>query len=197
MHCCVYIPVCLFINKEEDERVISCRTLNKHSTGQAHSIHIIATIGYGTIHSYWGRILGRNPGKSLKSFPPCYSQSQLCLEISLSRNLLQFQQFVAVHCKGERRKPDSKPYPLPYSLIRNPYRNLKSEKSQDYAQKPQRNRTFMNSATDVTKPRAHMRLVGSDDCMYFHMHEVAGNHAPFNTYKHAKTRGPTTTKRFG
>jgi hypothetical protein len=42
-----------------------------------------------------GRFLGRNPDKSLKSFPPCYSQSplQLCLEIyisSYSRNLLQF-----------------------------------------------------------------------------------------------------------
>ena len=43
-------------------------------------------------------------------------------------------------------KPDRKPYPLPYGL-RNPYRNLKSEKSQDYAQKPQRNCMFMNSAS--------------------------------------------------
>jgi hypothetical protein len=36
----------------------------------------------------WGRILGRNPDQSLKSFPPCYSQSplQLCLEISISSN---------------------------------------------------------------------------------------------------------------
>jgi hypothetical protein len=33
-------------------------------------------------------------------------------------------------------KPDKKPYPLPYGL-RNPYRNLKSENSQDYAKKPQ------------------------------------------------------------
>jgi hypothetical protein len=38
------------------------------------------------------------------------------------------------HRKGE--KPDRKPIPLPYSL-RNPYINLKSENSQDYAQKPQ------------------------------------------------------------
>ncbi len=32
-----------------------------------------------------GRILGQNPDKSLKSFPPCYSQSplQLCLDISI------------------------------------------------------------------------------------------------------------------
>jgi hypothetical protein len=36
-----------------------------------------------------------------------------------------------------------KPHPLP----RNPYRNIKSENSQDYAQKPQRNFTFMNSAS--------------------------------------------------
>ncbi len=38
---------------------------------------------------YRGRILGRNPDKSLKSFPPCYSQSplQLCLEISIFSNL--------------------------------------------------------------------------------------------------------------
>jgi len=46
----------------------------------------------------WGRILGRNPDKSLKSFPPCNAQSpiQLYLEISISwnsRNLLQFLQF--------------------------------------------------------------------------------------------------------
>ncbi len=42
-----------------------------------------------------GPILGRNPGKNLKSFPSCYSKSslQLCLESyisSNSRNLLQF-----------------------------------------------------------------------------------------------------------
>ena len=41
-----------------------------------------------------------------------------------------------VHCKGG--KPDGKQYHLPYSL-RNPYRILKSEQSQDYTQKPQRN----------------------------------------------------------
>ncbi len=31
--------------------------------------------------------------------------------------------------------------------LRNPYRNLKSKNSQDYAQKPQRNWMFMNSAS--------------------------------------------------
>jgi hypothetical protein len=38
--------------------------------------------------------------------------------------------------KQKGGKYDRKPYPLPYGL-RNPYRNLKSENSQDYAQKPQ------------------------------------------------------------
>ncbi len=44
-------------------------------------------------------------------------------------------------------KPYSRPYPLPYGL-RYPYRNLKSENSQDYAQKPERDCTFMNSVSE-------------------------------------------------
>jgi hypothetical protein len=36
----------------------------------------------------------------------------------------------------------------PFTMVRrNPFRNLKSENSQDYAQKPQQNCTFMNSAS--------------------------------------------------
>jgi hypothetical protein len=98
-----------------------------------------------------GQILGRNLDKSIKSFPSCYSKLalQLCLEIfisSNSSNLLQFLEFHSVHCKGERRKIWLKIVPLPYGL-RNPYRNLKSDNSQDYAQKPQRNRMFRNSAS--------------------------------------------------
>jgi hypothetical protein len=38
--------------------------------------------------------------------------------------------------KEKGGKPGRKPYPLPYGL-RIPYRNLMSENSQDYAQKPQ------------------------------------------------------------
>jgi hypothetical protein len=37
------------------------------------------------IHMYtvnWGRILGRNWGKSLRSFPPCYSQSPLLTDFT-------------------------------------------------------------------------------------------------------------------
>jgi hypothetical protein len=56
--------------------------------------------------------------------------------------------------KEKGGKPDRKPYPLPYSL-RHPYWNLKSENSQDYAQKPQRNYTFMNSASgNILKPNS-------------------------------------------
>ncbi len=51
-----------------------------------------------------------------------------------------------VSVKEKAGKPDRKPYPLPYGL-RNTYKNLKSENSQDYAQKPQRDCTFMNSAS--------------------------------------------------
>ncbi len=48
--------------------------------------------------------------------------------------------------KDKGGKSDRKPYPFPYGL-RNSYRNLKSENSQDYSQKPQRNCSFMNSAS--------------------------------------------------
>jgi hypothetical protein len=44
------------------------------------------------------------------------------------------------------KEKGEKPYPLPYGL-RNPYRNLKSENTQDYDQKPKQNCTFINSAS--------------------------------------------------
>ncbi len=66
-----------------------------------------------------GRILGRNRDKSLKSFPPRFSQSSPLTDFT-----------------------------SPSSLSKSGlYRNFKSENSQDYAQKPQRNCTFMNSAS--------------------------------------------------
>jgi hypothetical protein len=48
--------------------------------------------------------------------------------------------------KEKGGKPDRKLNPLPFGL-RNPCRKLKSENSQDYAEKPQQNCTFMNSAS--------------------------------------------------
>ncbi len=92
--------------------------------------------------------------QSLQSFPHCYSQSPLqhCLVIFVSSKLTQpltVSQFS--YCTLQRRKP----YPLPYGL-RNPYRNLKSENSQKYAQKPQRNSTFMNSTAVCDPGSGHL-----------------------------------------
>ncbi len=57
---------------------------------------------------HWGQILGQNPDKTPKSFPPWYSQSpvQLCLDIfisSNSHNLLQWLQYTG---KEKGGKPD-------------------------------------------------------------------------------------------
>ncbi len=87
--------------------------------------------------------------KGLKVFLLIVVTSTALLEIyitSNSRSILQFLQFSYCTLKKKGGKPDRKPYPLPYGL-RNLYRNLKSENSQDYAQKPQRDFTFMNSAS--------------------------------------------------
>jgi hypothetical protein len=51
-----------------------------------------------SLSAFRGRILGRNPDKSLQTFPPCYSQSPVqflpwYLYFSNSRNLLQFLEF--------------------------------------------------------------------------------------------------------
>ncbi len=69
------------------------------------------------------RILGRNWDISLKGFPLCYSQSPL-LPLPLSKSGLKLVCNVNIV-----------------------YGNLKSENFQDYAQKPQRNCMFMNSAS--------------------------------------------------
>jgi hypothetical protein len=53
--------------------------------------------------------------------------------------------------KDKGGKPDRKTYPPP-DVLRNPFRNLKSERSQDYVQKPQQNCMLMNLASGW-KPR--------------------------------------------
>jgi hypothetical protein len=72
---------------------------------------------------------------------------------ALHRDLYFFEltQPLPFSVKRKGRKPDKKPYPLSYGL-RNPYRNLKSENSQEYAQKPQGSCAFMNSASGVASP---------------------------------------------
>ncbi len=56
------------------------------------------------------------------------------------------QTYLLYTVKEKGGEPDRKPNPLPYGL-RNPYRNLKCENSQYYAQKPERHCTFTNSAS--------------------------------------------------
>ena len=88
----------------------------------------------------------------LRVFSLCYIHSYLynfsiCIS-SNSRNLLQFLQcsYLLYTVKEKGGKPDRKPYALFYGL-RNQYRNLKSENSHNYAQKPQRNCTFISLAS--------------------------------------------------
>jgi hypothetical protein len=89
--------------------------------------------------------------KSLKSFPPCYSPTalpwdfyffKLTQPVTVSRGHLMYT------FKEKGGKPDRKSYPLPYGL-RNPYRNHRSENSQDYVQKPQQNCAFMTYASGI------------------------------------------------
>ncbi len=78
-----------------------------------------------------GRILGRNPGTSPKTFPPCYSKPpvQLWIEFFLffQTRTTSFSFFSALMytVKEKGGKPERTQLPLPYGL-RNPYRNLKS-----------------------------------------------------------------------
>jgi hypothetical protein len=78
--------------------------------------------------------------------------STACLEISISSNWRNLLQFLLYTVKEKEGNLTENPHPLPYGL-RNPYRNLKSENSQGYAKKPQRNCTFMNSAFEQNMPR--------------------------------------------
>ncbi len=73
---------------------------------------------------FWGRILGWNQDKSLKSFLQCYSQSPL--QLAWDFCIFKLTQPLTVSVKEKGGKPERKPYSLPYGL-RNPYRNLKSE----------------------------------------------------------------------
>ncbi len=53
----------------------------------------------------WDRILGRDPDKTLKSFPPCYSQSslQLCLRFLFLKTYPLYPTSYSF-CEGKRRK---------------------------------------------------------------------------------------------
>jgi hypothetical protein len=62
--------------------------------------------------------------------------------------------------KEKGGKPDRKPHPLRYGLG-NPYKNIKTENSQDYAQKPQQNCMFMNSTSVVMQENKSFPIVNS------------------------------------
>ncbi len=66
---------------------------------------------------YWGRILGRNPDNSLKSFPPCYSKSSHSFSLRLlflktHATSCSFFSALLYTVKEKGRKPDSKAHPL-------------------------------------------------------------------------------------
>jgi hypothetical protein len=100
-----------------------------------------------TILSKYQRLdLGRNPNKVLRVFLAAihshiYSFAWDFYFFKLTEHLT-----VSFSVKEKGGKSDRKPYPLPYGL-RNPYRNLKSENSQDCVRKPQRDCMSMNSAS--------------------------------------------------
>ncbi len=71
---------------------------------------------------------------------PLYSFALRFIFLQTHVTSYSFYSSFTVHNKGERRKP------IPPSLWFKKSRILKSENSQDYAQKPQRNWTFMNTA---------------------------------------------------
>jgi hypothetical protein len=93
-----------------------------------------------------------------KGYPPC-KKSPLKLYIEIYRFLFlqthaTFYSFYSLDIvlyeytvKERGGKHDRKPYHLPYNGLRNFYRNLQPENSQDYAQKHQRSCAFMNSAS--------------------------------------------------
>ncbi len=91
----------------------------------------------GGIYKYeaWtgGRILRLNWDKSLESFPPRHSRSPLPAGFTTPPPPLLSKSSLKLICN--------------VNIVS---RNLKPENSQDYAQKPQQNCTFMNSAPGLT-----------------------------------------------
>ncbi len=108
----------------------------------------------------WGRILNSEfwneiQTKVLRVFllamhSHLYSFALRFLFLETHATSYSFYSSFTAHCKGEKRKTWQKTWQktIPPTLcLRNPYRNLKSENSQDYAQKTQRNSMFMKSAS--------------------------------------------------
>jgi hypothetical protein len=58
------------------------RSLQSHVTDKSNLRMRILLSDYGLINYDWGGILGGNPDRSLKSFPPCYSQTPLLTDFT-------------------------------------------------------------------------------------------------------------------
>ncbi len=127
--------------------------------GSEYVIFLLCTGGVSYIHTcspppphpyslfYRGRILGRIQTKAWRVFL-LIIQSHL-FRFALKYLFLQTHATFCSFCSAllytvkKGGKHDRKPHPVPYGLI-----NLKSENSQDYAQKPLWNRMLMNSASE-------------------------------------------------
>jgi hypothetical protein len=70
------------------------------------------------------------PNSWTKSRQKSSEFSSLLLTVTSTAYFSKLTQPLTISVKAKGRKPDIKPYPLPYGL-RNPYRNLQSENSQD------------------------------------------------------------------
>ncbi len=91
------------------------------------------------LHVFWGRILGPNPDKRLKSFPPLlFTVTSTALLWGIYFFKLTQPLTVSIVNYSTAYTIKEKTTTLPYGL-RNPYRNLKSDNSEDYAQKSPRN----------------------------------------------------------
>ncbi len=90
---------------------------------------LLMTVCYAILNETRGRTLGRNRDKSLIIFPSFYSQAPLLTDYT------PLPPWAKVDCLK---------LPCKINIVKG---NHKPENSQDYAQKPQRNCTFMNSAS--------------------------------------------------
>ncbi len=123
------------------------RSVFQHCIGQPH--HCWSTAS--TRQQLAQVSIALRPNSWTKSRQNSYEFSSLLLIVTSTALPWDFYFFkltqpLTVSVREQGGKLDRNPYPLLYGF-RNPYKNLKSENSQDYAQKTQWNCTFMNSAS--------------------------------------------------
>jgi hypothetical protein len=107
------------MEKDEIEGVISASLAGSYAATLHVMVNIVKGDGRAPPTLTRGRILGRKPDKSIKSFPPCYSESalQLCVEIFIIQNHATSHSFYSAllyTVKEKGGKPFRKPHLLPY-----------------------------------------------------------------------------------